>query len=109
MANLFSFLFSALRGAATLKARAMKEVLNIAAVLPMERGTGGPTGGKGNKGHRNNNYSGELSPGEDFLTACSQELLAKGAELLKRTRKGDLRPLSVHKIFHLLECNNPHY
>ncbi|KAH9729720.1 VAN3-binding protein [Citrus sinensis] len=76
---------------ATLKARAMKEVLNIAAVLPAERGsTGGPTGAKGNTGHLNHSFSGELSPGEDFLSACSQELLAKGAELLKRTRKGDL-------------------
>ncbi|KAL9430988.1 hypothetical protein AB3S75_026226 [Citrus x aurantiifolia] len=82
---------TALRGAATLKARAMKEVLNIAAVLPVERGsTGGPTGAKGNAGHLNHSFSGELSPGEDFLSACSQELLAKGAELLKRTRKGDL-------------------
>ncbi|GAY40630.1 hypothetical protein CUMW_053440 [Citrus unshiu] len=82
---------TALRGAATLKARAMKEVLNIAAVLPAERGsTGGPTGAKGNTGHLNHSFSGELSPGEDFLSACSQELLAKGAELLKRTRKGDL-------------------
>lgn len=87
----FLFFFSqALRGAATLKARAMKEVLNIAAVLPAERGsTGGPTGAKGNAGHLNHSFSGELSPGEDFLSACSQELLAKGAELLKRTRKGN--------------------
>lgn len=88
--NLHLFFSQALRGAATLKARAMKEVLNIAAVLPAERGsTGGPTGAKGNTGHLNHSFSGELSPGEDFLSACSQELLAKGAELLKRTRKGN--------------------
>ena len=30
---------AALRGAATLKARALKEVLNVAVVLPVERGT----------------------------------------------------------------------
>lgn len=77
----------------------MKEVLNIAAVLPVERGSAeGPIGAKGNKGHLNHSFSGELSPGEDFLSACSQELLAKGAELLKRTRKGIL----IHRNFFLL-------
>ncbi|KAK9137456.1 hypothetical protein Sjap_008050 [Stephania japonica] len=78
---------TALRGAATLKARALKEVWNIAAVIPVERGIG--IGSNGN-GHPNSNYSDELSPEENFLGICSQELLAKGAELLKRTRKGDL-------------------
>ncbi|KAK9160865.1 hypothetical protein Syun_007206 [Stephania yunnanensis] len=78
---------TALRGAATLKARALKEVWNIAAVIPVERGMG--IGSNGN-GHTNGNYSDELAPEENFLGICSQELLAKGAELLKRTRKGDL-------------------
>lgn len=32
--------------------------------------------------------SGELAADENFLTLCSQELLARGTELLKRTRKG---------------------
>ncbi|XP_022728223.1 VAN3-binding protein-like isoform X2 [Durio zibethinus] len=81
---------TALRGAATLKARALKEVRNIAAVLPAEKRISVGSCAKGNNGHPNCNYSGELAPGEDFLTACSQELLAKGTELLKRTRKGDL-------------------
>ncbi|KAK3193723.1 hypothetical protein Dsin_025033 [Dipteronia sinensis] len=83
---------TALRGAATLKARALKEVLNVAAVLPVERGTGvSINGGKlANTKNLNRNYSEELASGEDFLSSCSQELLAKGVELLKRTRKGDL-------------------
>ncbi|XVF32520.1 hypothetical protein REPUB_Repub17cG0089700 [Reevesia pubescens] len=81
---------TALRGAATLKARALKEVWNIAAVLPAEKGVSAGFCAGGNNGHSNRNYSGELAPGEDFFAACSQELLAKGSELLKRTRKGDL-------------------
>ncbi|OMO77661.1 hypothetical protein CCACVL1_14918 [Corchorus capsularis] len=87
---------TALRGAATLKARALKEVWNIAAVLPADKGISNgfcpnPKGNSSNgHAHSNRNYSGELAPGEDFLTTCSQELLAKGSELLKRTRKGDL-------------------
>ncbi|KAE8685029.1 Forked1 isoform 2 [Hibiscus syriacus] len=78
---------TALRGATTLKARALKEVRNVTAVLPAEKGI---SFAKSNNGHSNGNYSGELDPGEDFLSACNQELIAKGGELLKRTRKGDL-------------------
>ncbi|KAK0582868.1 hypothetical protein LWI29_030553 [Acer saccharum] len=83
---------TALRGAATLKARALKEVLNVAAVLPVERGTGVSinAGKLANNKNLKDNYSEELASREDFLSSCSQELLAKGAELLKRTRKGDL-------------------
>ncbi|XLR60831.1 hypothetical protein S83_011503 [Arachis hypogaea] len=55
---------TALRGAATLKARALKEVWNIDAVTPLEKGRGGIG-----------------------ICVCNQELLAKGSELLKRTRK----------------------
>ncbi|KAF9605059.1 hypothetical protein IFM89_013729 [Coptis chinensis] len=76
---------TALRGAATLKARALKEVWNIAAVIPVERGMAGT-----NNGHSNGSYSGELVPEENFLGICSQELLARGCELLKRTRQGEL-------------------
>ena len=103
----FSF-FAALRGAATLKARALKEVLNIAVVLPAEKGISVGSCAKGNNGHSNRNYSGELALGEDFLTASSQELLAKGSVLLKRTRKGSN---SVHccKIKHLLEYDFKSY
>ncbi|KAF8093120.1 hypothetical protein N665_0390s0027 [Sinapis alba] len=75
---------TALRGAATLKARALKEVWNIAAVIPVEKGNskGGGGGGGG--------YQGGLTPEDNFLGICSRELLAKGCELLKRTREGDL-------------------
>ncbi|KAI4345684.1 hypothetical protein L6164_012784 [Bauhinia variegata] len=73
---------TALRGAATLKARALKEVWNIAAVIPVDKG--------GSNGNSNSSFSGELVPEENFLGMCSRELLARGCELLKRTRKGDL-------------------
>ncbi|XVF80832.1 hypothetical protein PTKIN_Ptkin15bG0106900 [Pterospermum kingtungense] len=91
IATLTAAAATALRGAATFKARAVKEVWNVAAVLPAEKGISVGSCVKGNvNGHSNRNHSEELAPGEDFLTACSQELLAKGTELLKRTRKGDL-------------------
>ncbi|XP_061376171.1 VAN3-binding protein-like isoform X3 [Gastrolobium bilobum] len=82
---------TALRGAATLKARALKEVWNIAAVIPVEKNLGaGGAGGNGSNGNSNSSFSGELAPEENFLGICSRELLARGCELLKRTRKGDL-------------------
>ncbi|CAN1310411.1 VAN3-binding protein, partial [Linum perenne] len=74
-----------LRGAATLKARALKEVWNVAAVIPLERGIT-VVGGGGSNG----SSSGELVPEENFLGICSRELLARGCELLKRTRTGEL-------------------
>ncbi|XP_057959620.1 VAN3-binding protein isoform X2 [Malania oleifera] len=80
---------TALRGAATLKARALKEVWNIAAVIPVDKGMGMGMGGNGSNGS-NGSYSGELVPEDNFLGICSRELLARGCELLKRTRKGDL-------------------
>ncbi|KAL6970459.1 hypothetical protein U1Q18_030158 [Sarracenia purpurea var. burkii] len=83
---------TALRGAATLKARALKEVWNIAAVIPVEKGMTVKGGGGGNNsnGSSNGSFSDELVPEENFLGICSRELLARGCELLKRTRKGDL-------------------
>ncbi|KAI4317889.1 hypothetical protein L6164_025719 [Bauhinia variegata] len=80
---------TALRGAATLKARALKEVWNIAAVIPVDKGLG-TAGNGGSNGSSNSSYSGELAPEDNFLGICSRELLARGCELLKRTRKGDL-------------------
>ncbi|XVF66625.1 hypothetical protein PTKIN_Ptkin10aG0051900 [Pterospermum kingtungense] len=77
---------TALRGAATLKARTLKEVWNIAAVIPVDKG-----GGNGSNGSSNGSFSGELVPEENFLGICSRELLARGCELLKRTRKGKLQ------------------
>lgn len=85
----------ALRGAATLKARALKEVWNIAAVIPVEKnllgnGNGNVNGGggSGSNGSSNSSFSGELAPEDNFLGICSRELLARGCELLKRTRTG---------------------
>lgn len=98
------FFCSALRGAATLKARALKEVWNIAAVIPVEKGVVGPGGTHHNKQQQQqrrlskalkevesngSSFSDELPlEEENFLGLCSQELLARGTELLKRTRKG---------------------
>lgn len=79
---------TALRGAAALRARALKEVWNIASVIPMEKGIGAANGG--NVGSNGSSSSGELAPEENFLGICSRELLARGGDLLKRTRKGDL-------------------
>ncbi|CAH9095549.1 unnamed protein product [Cuscuta epithymum] len=75
---------TALRGAATLRARAYKDVWNVAAVTPVEKGYGG---------NGSSSSSGELiiGPSEDnFLGICSREMLSRGGELLKRTRKGEL-------------------
>lgn len=83
--------FVALRGAATLKARTLKDVWNIAAVIPVDKGMGVSGGGNGgSNGSSNGSLSGELVPEENFLGICSRELLARGSELLKRTRKGML-------------------
>lgn len=83
----------ALRGAATLKARALKEVWNIASVIPVEKGTAGG-GSRGANSGSHSSFSGELVPEENFLGICSRELLARGCELLKRTRKGTKMPFS---------------
>ncbi|XP_057783355.1 VAN3-binding protein-like isoform X2 [Salvia miltiorrhiza] len=82
---------TALRGAATLKARVLKEVWNIASVIPVDKVMGVPSGGSsGRNGSLSGSHSGELVVEENFLGICSKELLARGGELLKRTRKGDL-------------------
>jgi Auxin canalisation len=115
-------LISALRGAATLKARALKEVWNIAAVIPVEKGPVGP-GGTHHKQQRRvskalkevesngSSFSDELPlEEENFLGLCSQELLARGTELLKRTRKGShiilIYILSFNNVeFFFIICN----
>lgn len=108
---------TALRGAATLKSRAMKEVWNATAVIPpTEKGIGAPSSSSNCHGNFSNmvvnnkqNFSGELHgldhqlqngcdqlpkielQNEDsFLTFSYRGLLANGCELLKRTRNGDL-------------------
>ncbi|GAB4841640.1 hypothetical protein Ancab_022354 [Ancistrocladus abbreviatus] len=80
---------TALRGAATLKARTMKEASSIASVLPVERGIG--MGIKGDLDSiKNGSYNGDLPTGEDLFDLFNEQLLARGCELLKRTRNGDL-------------------
>lgn len=88
-----------------MKARALKEVWNIAAVIPVEKGVVGGGGHHQKHGapkqqqqlqqHRKLESNGSsisdvsLEEENNFLGICSQELLARGIELLKRTRKGD--------------------
>ena len=63
----------------------MKEVCNIAAVQPVERTI------KGENIHSpNGSYNGETNlHGQNFLGICNEELLARGSDLLKRTRTGN--------------------
>ncbi|PWA76306.1 hypothetical protein CTI12_AA235870 [Artemisia annua] len=77
---------TALRGAATLKARAVKDTRNIPAVPRTDKGTNSTGTGSSSNG----SFSDEFVPEENFLGICSRELLARGCVLLKRTRKGDL-------------------
>lgn len=82
----------------------MKEVWNIAAVIPVEKGMGvggGGGGGNGSNGNSNSSFSGELVPEENFLGICSRELLARGCELLKRTRKGNFHLIKFHVCFNI--------
>ncbi|CAN0898442.1 VAN3-binding protein [Linum grandiflorum] len=97
---------TALRGAATLKARALKDVLNVAAVIPIEKGigigicgVGNGGGGRGGSGNRDNN-SQEFSPAATVDGFVGAEFLARGTELLKRTRKGDLHWKMVYVYIH---------
>ncbi|CAK8543498.1 unnamed protein product [Lathyrus sativus] len=95
---------TALRGAVTLKARIQKDIWNIAAVTPLEKGIGGMTiSGKGNNINNSNSStsdSGEIITADNFTGSSIQELLAKGSELLKRTRNGDLHWKIVSVYIH---------
>ncbi|KAL6505160.1 hypothetical protein OROGR_024977 [Orobanche gracilis] len=91
---------TALRGVATLKARALKEVWNVAAAIPIERGLGVMTGNNNGSSNSSGGFCEELLPEENFLAACNQEMLARGTELLKRTRKGDLHWKVVSVYIH---------
>ncbi|XP_042057512.1 VAN3-binding protein-like [Salvia splendens] len=94
---------TALRGVATLKARALKEVWNVAAAVPVGPVERGVSSGNGNNSSSSNNsgsYCEELLPEENFLASCNQEMLARGTELLKRTRKGDLHWKVVSVYIH---------
>lgn len=87
---MWSSTYAALRGAATLKARALKEMRNITAVTPLDRSIGIGMCGKTKNSNSSTSDSGEIINGENFLGACNLELLARGSELLKRTRKGNV-------------------
>ncbi|XP_022145950.1 VAN3-binding protein [Momordica charantia] len=93
---------TALRGAATLKARALKEVWNISSVLPVEKGVPMGVCGKANTPHSNDghNQEAEIHQAENYLYVRTQDLLARGTELLKRTRKGDLHWKIVSVYIH---------
>ena len=62
----------------------MKDVWNIAAVIPSEKAMTGNNGSNASSC----SHSGELIPVDNFLGICTRELLARGCELLKRTRNG---------------------
>ncbi|RID80002.1 hypothetical protein BRARA_A02701 [Brassica rapa] len=87
---------TASRGVATLKAKATKEVWNVASVIPMDKGIN--PGGfsnidsniNGSNSSSSSSHSGEFLAEDNFLGHCSREWLARGCQLLKRTRKGDL-------------------
>ncbi|XP_074348406.1 VAN3-binding protein-like [Apium graveolens] len=87
---------TALRGAATLKARALKEAWNIAAVIPIGKGYGVGFG----QNELSARCSEEQFTEENSPDACIQKLLAKGSELLKRTRNGDLHWKFVSVYIH---------
>lgn len=96
-----------------------KEAWNVAAVIPVEKGSMGMGGH--NHGHKHgaqrqlqqqphhkvqemgssnsSSFSDDLpaidQDENNFLGICCQELLARGTELLKRTRKGTARRRSI--------------
>jgi len=86
----------------------MKEVWNIASVIPMEKGltsTGGSSNNNvnGSNGSSSSSHSGELVQQENFLGTCSREWLARGCELLKRTRKGNQNSILLYfESFYIL-------
>lgn len=71
------FLNAALRAAETLKARTSRSSLSNATVIPYERG-----------GSNTSNCSGDLASEDSEAEFCNQDLLRRGCEFLKRTRKG---------------------
>lgn len=90
-----------MRGVATLKARALKEVWNIATVIPVDRGLGIGSGRNNENDSPNGNSAGAgegLIPEDNFLGICNQELLSRGRELLKRTRNGNRSSFKLTNI-----------
>lgn len=76
---------SALRGAATLRARRIKEARSLAAVTPYERATSCPS----------ISFSGQDTEAEESEAEYNcQDILSRGCEFLKRSRNG--KTLYVH-------------
>lgn len=77
-----------------MKARALKEVWNIAAVTPLQKEMGSTTtcGKLNNMNSITNriNDNGENVNEETVQSPCTEEFLARGSELLKRTRNGTI-------------------
>jgi hypothetical protein len=72
-------MIEALRGAATLRARRMKEARSLAAVTPYERATSCPS----------ISFSGQDTENEESEAEYNcHDVLARGAEFLKRSKNG---------------------
>lgn len=90
--------------------RATKEVWNIASVIPMDKGInpGGcsnvNSNGNGSNGSSSSSHSGEFLAEDNFLGHCNREWLARGCQLLKRTRKGKNANLLTAFLFFFLFC-----
>lgn len=85
----------------------MKEMWNIASVIPVEKGIGlGVCGKSNNNCHPNgSSFSGDLCPAaaDSIPVFFNQDILARGSELLKRTRKGNDTSISILILFSLEE------
>jgi hypothetical protein len=93
---------TALRCSATLKARLLREAWNVAAVIPVDKGGHQKSinahkqqllrleHGELESSHSSSFSDEQVVPAEEntFLGNCTLELLARGTQLLKRTRKG---------------------
>lgn len=78
-----------------MKARALKDVWSIGAAVPAvdQKGTrirmSGCSSNYHDEQNQGNGFIEGLALEDDFLDSCHQQLLARGTELLKRTRKGN--------------------
>nr|GFB77092.1 FORKED 1 [Tanacetum cinerariifolium] len=92
-ANISLLLLILLLTSSPMAARALKEVWNIAAVIPLDKGV------KVNKNNgKSNGYREDILPEENFLRMSNQELLDQGSEL--RTCNGDLHWKIVSVYIH---------
>lgn len=73
----------------------------MASVIPMDKGInhGGYNNVNGSNGSSSSGHSGEFIAEDSFLGHCSREWLARGCQLLKRTRKGKNANLLIESYF----------